>query len=173
MLLPRGARIYTAYDPDYPANKSVLPEIRKAAQVSGVALIEARIKSPADLRSDLADRKAGTALPQGVLITADSLTQSPEGWALIRDYARERRIPISGASAAQAEGGAAISFAVDNAETGRLAAVIADKVLQGADAGGIPVATASMALVVNLRVAEDSGFAIPPELLNLASRIIR
>ena len=61
-LVPNAERIYTAYDPDYEPNKSVIPELEKAALREGIELLQARTGSVEELAADLSlysPRKAG------------------------------------------------------------------------------------------------------------------
>lgn len=173
-LVPRAEIVYTAYKSGYPANIEVLVALRKAATEWEVTLIEAAVDDVEEMRRDLEGRdKADIGKIDGILITADSLSQSVEGWRVISAFAAENGIPVSGGSPVQAETGAVMSISVDFFETGRLAGIVADKIFKGQPAGTIPVATASIAFVFNYRQAEILGLTVPEELLNLATRIIR
>ena len=172
-LVPNAERIYTAYDPDYEANKSVIPELEKAALREGIELVQARTGSVEELAADLEDRDKGEVDIDGILITADSITQSVQGWQVLSQFAARHSIPISGGSAVQAKSGAVLAYAVDFHKTGAMAALIADKILKGTDTGTIPVATADMTLLVNYRRAQELGLVLPQVLLNIADQILR
>ena len=173
-LVPGAEVVYTTYKSGYPANTEVLVELRKAAKELEVNLIEAAVDDVEGMRKDLEGRdKADIGDIDGILITADSLSQSAEGWRIISAFAAENGIPVSGGSPVQAETGAVMSISVDFFKTGKLTGIMADKIFKGQAAGTIPVATASIAFVFNYRQAEILGLTVPEELLNLATHIIR
>lgn len=104
---------------------------------------------------------------------SDDLSQSPTGWPLISQFAQEHKVPVSGGAAVQIETGAVISYVPNYIETGKLAAISADKILNGSQAGIIPVATSVMSLRINYKQAQKLGLTVPRSLLSLATEIIR
>jgi putative ABC transport system substrate-binding protein len=66
-----------------------------------------------------------------------------------------------------------MSYGPDFYETGRQAARLMDKVIKGEDPGRIPVeANPKIELAINVRVAKALKLAIPPAVLQRASRLI-
>jgi ABC-type uncharacterized transport system substrate-binding protein len=59
-----------------------------------------------------------------------------------------------------------------NPESGKLAAISADKILSGTQAGNIPVATSAMSLRINYDQAQKLGLTVPKSLLSMATEII-
>ena len=108
-----------------------------------------------------------------VQMALDILTQSPEGWAIISGFAAEHNLPIVGATELQVRNGAILTYISDNFETGRMGAVLADKILKGAPPGTIPVVTPEGYLRVNYRTIQKLGLAAPEGLLSRAKEIIR
>jgi putative ABC transport system substrate-binding protein len=173
-LLPDARRIFTAYDPDYEANRSVIPELEKAAIRAGIVLVQARVSSVEELKAELEAREKRDEVDfDGILVTSDTITQSVNGWPLLSEFAARHRIPVSGGISNQLESGAVLTYAVDFHKTGGIAAILADKILKGSDAGTVPVATAGISLQVNYRLASELGLSVSKVLLNIADRILQ
>jgi putative ABC transport system substrate-binding protein len=67
-----------------------------------------------------------------------------------------------------------MSYATDNADLWRRAAVYVDKILKGARAGEIPVEQPTkFEFIVNLKTAKQIGLAIPPNVLARADKVIK
>jgi putative ABC transport system substrate-binding protein len=73
-----------------------------------------------------------------------------------------------------AENGGLASYGPAFYESGRQAARLVDKILKGTNPGQIPVeVNNNIEFVINLKVANDLGIKIAPEVLYRATRIIR
>jgi len=173
-IAPKTSRILMAYQSDYPPALAGLRLLRPLALARGVKLIEVPIKNLEDLRKNLAARtSSGKIGVDAVQMALDILTQSPEGWAIISGFAAEHNLPIVGATELQVRNGAILTYISDNFETGRMGAVLADKILKGAPPGTIPVVTPEGYLRVNYRTIQKLGLAAPEGLLSRAKEIIR
>jgi putative ABC transport system substrate-binding protein len=103
---------------------------------------------------------------------ADGLTHSPDGAAMVMKFAAEHRLPFGGGHYYQADQGALFAYSPYDFEMGQLAAPIADKVLQGTQAGTIPLATPENHLIINFKMAQELGLEVPEGLLKMAEKII-
>jgi putative ABC transport system substrate-binding protein len=72
------------------------------------------------------------------------------------------------------ERGGLASYGPNTYESGQLAARLVDKILKGTKPSEIPVeVNNNIEFVINLKVANQLGLTIPPEVLYQADRIIR
>ena len=127
-----------------------------------------------DIQADLQARAAsGDIGVDAILIMPDDLSQSPAGWPLIGRFSQKHKLAVSGGAAYEAETGGVFSHIPDYAESGKLAAALADKILRGTPAGNLPVATPVETLLLNYKRAQELGLTVPEELFNLATEIIR
>jgi putative ABC transport system substrate-binding protein len=172
-VMPQAKRIYTTYNKNYPANQPTLEVLRPVASSLGVTLVEAPVTSVGGIKADLEARTASDDIGlDAILILSDDLSQSPAGWPLISQFAQKHKVPVSGGITVMIRTGAVISYVPDYIETGKLAAISADKILRGTAAGTIPVTTAVMALRINYKQAQELGLSVPKSLLSLATEII-
>ncbi|UCF93256.1 MAG: ABC transporter substrate-binding protein [Desulfobacterales bacterium] len=173
-LVPQAKRIYATYNISYQANQPALEALRPAASALAVTLVEVPVTRVEDIQADLQARAAsGDIGMDAILIMPDDLSQSPTGWPLISRFAQKHKLAVSGGALYEAETGATFSYIPDYVESGKLAAVLADKILRGTPAGDIPVATPVETLWLNYRKTQELGLTVPEELLNLATEIIR
>ncbi len=173
-LAPGVKRVYTVYDRNYPTIPPALDALHAAAKPLGVVIIEDPVSDERELRAALAGRsKGGDSGMDAILIMPDTLTQSPAGWALVSRFAAERRLPVAGSAAFEAESGAVFSYIPDNKEIGALAASIADKIFKGASAGEIFVVTPVSRLRLNHRLARELKLSISESMMRMANEVIR
>jgi putative ABC transport system substrate-binding protein len=72
------------------------------------------------------------------------------------------------------EAGGLMSYATNDAEIFRRAAVYVDKILKGVKPADLPVEQPTkFDFVVNLKTAKQIGLTIPPNVLTRADRVIR
>ena len=92
----------------------------------------------------------------------------------IADFAIQKRIPFMVEGSNFVEEGGLISYAANDAERFRRAALYVDKILKGAKPADLPVEQAmKFELVINLKTAKQIGLTIPPNVLARADKVIR
>jgi len=109
---------------------------------------------------------------EAILLMPEILSQTPEGFRIISKFANDHRIPIGGAMNYTADHGAIFSYAPDNIEMGKQAALLADKIFKGIPAGTIMVVTPDCYLRLNYKAIQALGLSINEELLSRAKEII-
>jgi putative ABC transport system substrate-binding protein len=92
----------------------------------------------------------------------------------IADFAIKNRLPTMSERSDMVEAGGLVSYATNEAENYRRAAVYVDKILKGAKPADLPVEQPTkFELVINLKTAKQIGLAIPPDMLARADRVIK
>jgi putative ABC transport system substrate-binding protein len=173
-LAPQAKRVGIIYNANYPANKSQLEALRPAASALSTSLVEIPVSSVADIEADLQARASADDIGlDAILIITDDLSQSPDGWPMISQFAAEHNIPIAGSAAFEADAGAILSYIPNSFESGKLAAPLADKIFKGTPAGSIPVITPESELRLNYKLAQQLGLTITEGLLSQADEVIR
>jgi putative tryptophan/tyrosine transport system substrate-binding protein len=92
----------------------------------------------------------------------------------IIDLAVQYRLPLMTEHTEWVENGALVTYAANDAESFRRAAVFVDKILKGAKPADLPVEQPTkFDFVINLKTAEQIGLTIPPNVLVRATKVIR
>ncbi len=173
-LVPQAKRILIIYDLDYPTIPTALSQLRPAVESSSLTLLEDPVKNLEELEAALQKRAASADIDiDAILIMPEILTQSSDGWATIRRFAEEHKLPIAGSAAFEADAGAIFSYIPDLVEMGMLAASLADKVFNGTPAGTMMVVTPDSHLRLNYKTIQRMGLTATEGLLSRADEIIR
>lgn len=180
-IIPRAKRVWITYGSSNPNNPPTLKTLRLSASSLGLTLVEVPVTSVAEIRADLEKRDKSVDIGMdAIMIIPDWLSLSTEGLAVIDKFSVEHKIPIvsappivSSAIAPQYPHYVIFSYMCVMTETGGLAAIIADKILQGAPAGTIPVVTPEAYLKINYKAIQELGLAVPEGILSQADEIIR
>ena len=167
-LVPDLHRVFAPYNPDDAAPTSAVAEIREYASLLGIEIVEGKARNDSEVTQLLNDIPADI---DAIFMLPDSVVNAR--LADIVEFAFDHNLPISAPSAAQVEGGALMAYGIIHHQAGAQAAHIADRVLNGADPGELPVETAEFFLAVNLRTAEAIGIEVPHEILHQAEIIVR
>jgi putative ABC transport system substrate-binding protein len=173
-FVPAAKRIGVFYQVGYPTTEPALAVLRPLAQQLGVTLVEIPVNSLDEMKADLEARaKQSDPGVDAFLQMADGLTHSPDGAALVMQFAQDHKLPYGGGHYYQADQGALFAYSPYDFEMGQLAAPIANKVLKGTPAGTIPLSTPENHLVINYKVAQELGLTVPEGLLAQADKVIR
>jgi ABC-type uncharacterized transport system substrate-binding protein len=108
-----------------------------------------------------------------ILFVVEPLATLPDTFTAVGKFANEHKIPFGGVYNSVDGYSSLFGVNVDLAESGRLAAPLADKVLKGTQAGTIPAATPENFIQINFKVAQQLGLTVPESLLKQANEIIR
>lgn len=172
-ITPEPKRIFITYNRQYAASADSLKPIREAAVLLNATLVELPVTSLEELKSDLQSREKLNDIGfDGIQVMTDILTQSPEGWRIISDFADRHKIPIS-ASAPTTIDHSVVYLGYDFYEVGSLSAPLADKIFKGIHPSVIPIVTPEYHLTINLKRAREIGLHIPEGLLGMARDIIQ
>jgi len=167
-------RVWAPYKGKYTPAENALETLVPAAAAAHVTLIKAPFATVEEARADL-DARSRSRDPgmDAILIMPDALTQSQEVWPAISAFAALHRLPIAGNAASQVNQGAVFTYSADYAESGTLAASLADKIIKGVPAGTIPLVTPEAKLRINHKTASLLGLSISEGFLKMAVEIIR
>ncbi len=167
-IAPGVQRVFVPYNPEDAAPTSAAAQLNEIAPGLGVEIVEGHARNDDEVTELL------HSIPQDV----DAIFMLPDSTVNARladlvAIALDRKLPVSGPSMVQVEGGALTAYGIIHYKAGAQAAHIADRVLKGADPGGLPVETAEFYLGINLQTAEAIGLEVPYEILQQAETIIR
>jgi putative ABC transport system substrate-binding protein len=137
----------------------------------GVHLSELPAASSAETASRVASLP-NPAMSAGLFVFCSGLFKDMEG---IAAAAIKRKLPLFGCNAFQvAEQNVLLSYAPDLYSLGYRGAWFVDRIFKGAKPRDLPVETPRrFELVINAKVASESGLKISPEMLMLADRVFR
>ena len=106
-----------------------------------------------------------------ITVSTSLLLNNPK---LIADLAIKNRLPSMHEGNQYVEAGGLISYAANDADQYRRAAIFVDKILKGAKPADLPVEQPKkFEFVINLKTAKQIGLTIPPNVLARADKVIR
>jgi putative tryptophan/tyrosine transport system substrate-binding protein len=140
-----------------------------AAVKLGLKLQSLAIADVNDIDAKL--RAAAQAGAQAVVTMDDPMIQSQRN--RIAEFGLRQRIPIMGEFRPMTEAGGTINYGPNHIDMWKRAAVLVDKILNGAKPADLPVERPNkFELVVNLRSAKAIGVTVPANLLVAADEVI-
>jgi putative ABC transport system substrate-binding protein len=185
-LLPEATRFLVPYQRGYPIVAPQLDILRPAAQAAGVTLIEAPADDAAELESILqaGATAAGTTAAAGtaagadpgfdaILMIVEPLAVTQDAFDVMARFAAGYEMPIGGALMESGDYGSIFGVNVDPIVSGRQAAPLSARVLQGTPAGTIPVVSAENYFQIDYTMAQKLGVMVPEGLLAQADEVIR
>jgi ABC-type uncharacterized transport system substrate-binding protein len=169
-MVPGLKRVLFPYAAQHTSAAAAARVNRDAARHLGMELVERPVHTEADIQAVLAQLRPGEV--DGILVPLHSHAWNLLG--MITEAASQQRIPTMFADTFMVERGGLASYGPDSYRSGRQAARLVDKILQGGKPAAIPVEMNSdIELTINLKVAKALGLTIPPAVLIRAERLIQ
>jgi len=167
-LVPRLKRMLLPYDASNSYAVAQLPAYRDAARRLGLTLVERPVRTEKEAETVLAKIRKGEV--DGILAPR-FLSLNIPGFVL--DSAQKQGLPTMFHGLFFAERGGLAAYSASDAQLGRQAARLVDKILNGARPADLPVEQpTTFELVVNLKTAKTLGLSIPASILLRANRVI-
>jgi putative ABC transport system substrate-binding protein len=173
-MAPDAKRVWIPYQRGYPIVESQMEVLYPVAEAAGVTLIEFPADNAAELQAGLdAIAASGVIDIDFILFIAEPLAVTPDAFEVMGRFASENNVPIGGALMEVGGYGSIFGVNVDIMKTAEQAAVLADKVLRGMDAGTIPVVSSESYFEINYNAVQEFGLNVSEGLLARADKIIR
>lgn len=173
-LVPDLSKIVIPFQAGYPIVQPQLDKLYPVAEADGVEIVEVPANNADELVAyfnNLSEEEVGEI--SGILLLAEPLATVPDVFAALAAFAEPYQIPLGGIYLATDGYGSMFGVNVDISLSGRLAAPLADKILQGTEAGTIPVVSAEPYIEIDYKVIEGLGLEAPETLLAKADEIYR
>jgi putative ABC transport system substrate-binding protein len=167
--VPRLERVAVFWNPANPAYGPILKELETAAPSLRLTLHRVEVRVPADFEGAF---EAAVRQRAGALIAPGDplVTNRPK---MVADIALKHRLPTIMENKEFVLAGGLLSLGLDLVDSYRRAATHVDKILKGANPGGLPMEQPSkFDLAVNLRTARALGLTIPTSVLVQATQVI-
>ena len=166
-VLPKAQSVGVVFNPA--ENREQVERAGRAAQKLGLKLEAREVPAPKDLPAALDQLANNTDVLWGI---ADTTALNPQTAKLIFLFSFRNRVPFVGPSPAWVKAGALYSLDWDYADMGAQCGELAQKVLQGAQAGSLPpVPPRKVLYSVNRKTAEDMAVKVPDEILRGAATL--
>lgn len=173
-IAPQAKRVLIGYQRGYPSVAVYLAALAPVAQAAGVTIVEAPGDNLVELQAFLDARAQSADIGIDAILTIpEPLVGTPEGNQVVAKFAYDHKLPIGGTPFLAGENAAIFGLMTENGAVGKQAAPLADKILKGAAAGTIPVASAEGFLRINTTAAQQLGVTVPEGLLSQAVEVIR
>ena len=168
--VPKMRSVAVLRNPDFSVAAAFEKHQRDAAEAFRLRLQIVRVRKVEELKAafdEITKSRAG-----GLLVDPTVFFNS--NYQRVVELAATHRLPAIYGSSRFADAGGLMSYADNDAERLRRAAVYVDKILKGTKPDDIPVERAhKFEFIINLQAAEQIGLTIPPNLLVRADRVIR
>jgi putative ABC transport system substrate-binding protein len=168
-IAPNVQRVLVLFDSELIDHVAFLRAAEEAALKGGVKITPADVHDADDIQGAI--RMFGGNAGGGMIVLPHNLTTTRR--QLIIEGAADFRLPAVYPFRFFAEQGGLVSYGVDVADLFRRAAEYVDRILQGQDAGTLPVQQPTrFEFVINLRTARTLGLAVPVSLTAQADEVI-
>jgi putative ABC transport system substrate-binding protein len=167
--IPHARLVAVLWDPAHPTNALDLDRAKAAALKLGMKVNAVAAHDRAEIEKALAQMKRGH--PDAVLIlTSPAFTGQ---LSRIVELARKYRLPAFLGTRSGATAGGLMSYGPDIADQYRNAAMLVEKILDGAKPAELPVEQPKrFELVINARTAKMLGLTIPQPVLLRADEVV-
>jgi putative ABC transport system substrate-binding protein len=153
-----------------PSHRPTVDAARAAGEKLGATVHVVGVRNTDQFEKAFADfQRAGV---QALFVSASSVTVRGNP-ALLAELALKSKLPTMFGARDNVVAGGFMSYAPDQIDLSRRAAVYVDKILKGAKPADLPVEQPQFELVVNLRTARALGITVPPSFVLQADRAIR
>lgn len=143
-----------------PSGDALAARAKKAAAEAGVAVVEAPITNPSDTTQSA---RSLVGKVDAIQIAGDGPTVS--GVAGLLKVANDAKIPVFGGTTESVDQGALVAGVYDYGQLGEQAGMLVAEILEGGQAGEIPVFVPTESrMAVNRPVLDTFGFSVPDEL---------
>ena len=168
--VPNVTRIAVLFNAEGRVPVLALKEAQAAARTLGLQIQTLEMQAPQDIES--AFRSAARERAGAVMTLPGGFT----GFYRTRivNLAAKSRLPGIYNNSGFVDDGGLMSYASNQREEFRRAAIYVDKILKGAKPANLPVEQPTkFEMVINLKTAQQIGLTIPPNVLARADRVIR
>jgi len=166
-MLPAITRVALVSRPANPGHSQYVRQIELAARLLNVELVVFSLSNPDDFEVAFRDARG-----VGALIQIDDAMFTTHRQRLV-DLATQYRIPGSYGLREFVDVGGFMALGPSYPDLYRRAALVVDKILNGAKPSDLPIEQASkFEMIVNLKTAKALGLAISPTLLARADEVI-
>lgn len=167
--VPQASRVAILLNPTNGDHRIIARELPTIAERLRLTLLPLEAQAANEL--DAAFERASRSGADAIVVQGDPLVYVHRD--RIAQIAARHRLPAMYFFAENVEAGGLMSYGPSLHDLGRRAATYVDKLLNGASPANLPVEQpATFDLVINLKAARALGFAIPPALLQRATRTI-
>jgi putative tryptophan/tyrosine transport system substrate-binding protein len=167
-LVPGLKRVLFAFDGGNAATVLELKAYRGASRTMGIELVERDLRTQSDAQRIFEQLRKADA--QAILAPFAVTLNIP---SFVLETGSRLQLPTMFHSRFYVERGGLASYGADMHDSGRKAARLLDKVIQGVRPGDIPIEVNNrVEFVVNARAARAINFAIPPALIPRIDRVL-
>ncbi len=167
--MPKLSRVAVLVNPANSNSTVSLKNIQSAALKMGLKILPAEASAASGIEN--AFSAIARQRPEAIVVPGDALFRLHA--RQIASLALRHKLPVASTNLEIAEAGGLLSYGASIADSYRRAAAYVDKILKGANPGGLPVEqSAKFDMVINRKTARTLGIKIPQMLLVFANRVI-
>ena len=169
-VIPRVARVAVLWNPATPYHPKVIEELKAAAPSLSIELSFLGVRTPEEIGPAFSAMTRAHA--EALYVIGDPFFLSHR--TTILKLASEARIPVMTLGREFPAAGALMSYGPNISDVFRRAAGYVDRILKGAEPGGLPIEQPTkFELVINLKTAKVLGLTIPQSVLSRADEVIK